>query len=644
MKKLLLIFLLFSFQQVQAQNPTYQQKLFYTCKIWGFVKYFHSGVSTCSVNWDSVLVSRLPFIKNAVSNADFNNELSILLNAAGPMTIATTALPDTIPAALKRNRNFAWINDPMLRNDVKVILDTIKNNFRPHANCWVKQNTFTNTYSGLLIFPYDSLMIGSSIYQAFPDERTRLLLAFRYWNIMHYFNPYNYVLDTPSDSSLYKKILLFANASNAQLFFLALRKMARDLDDAHVEGYTYSANATGPVYYFSPPLILRYLQNQYVVVSSNLSAIKPGDAILSINGYSTTTMEDSLRPYVSAGNPAVFHRFMCRYLLNGNKDTPIDIAYADSTGNAKTLTTTRTNSIRESYFYSYYPSDTLATVKWKKFTCGTGYINMGQLQTSDINIMYGELQNCPAIIFDLRNYPNGTARGLANVMYSEYKIFARLMLPSTSYPGTFRWENEYAGDPSSTTPYTGKVIILMNQETQSQAEYTCMILKNMKDAITVGSQTAGADGNISYFRLAQDMYGGFTNLGVFYPNGDSTQRIGIKPDILNYPTSAGIRRNRDEVLEKALKIAGCITAIDDLPADPFAATIYPNPANGQLFIESNTNGKKIIRLFDVNGRQVLHTSINGVVSLDVSMLKEGVYLLNIRSDETIINKRVVIIR
>src|SRR5246127_1854738 len=120
MKKLVLslIFIVVASIHIKAQTPTMQQKLYYTCKVWGFVKYFHSGVSTCQVNWDSVLIARLPSIKNALTNTDFNNALDTLLNAAGPMTIVPGILPDTIAPALKRNRNFGWINDPIFRSDV----------------------------------------------------------------------------------------------------------------------------------------------------------------------------------------------------------------------------------------------------------------------------------------------------------------------------------------------------------------------------------------------------------------------------------------------------------------------------------------------------------------------------------------------
>lgn len=131
-------------------------KLYYTCKVWGFAKYYHSRVSNCMVNWDSVLLHYLPIVDNAVTYNDLNNQLNNILTAAGPMALAVTPLPDTLPAELKRNRGFSWFSDPMIRSDVKVILDTIKNNFRPHPGCWAMDNDYQDpNYYGWLVFPYD---------------------------------------------------------------------------------------------------------------------------------------------------------------------------------------------------------------------------------------------------------------------------------------------------------------------------------------------------------------------------------------------------------------------------------------------------------------------------------------------------------
>lgn len=43
-----------------------------------------------------------------------------------------------------------------------------------------------------------------------------------------------------------------------------------------------------------------------------------------------------------------------------------------------------------------------------------------------------------------------------------------------------------------------------------------------------------------------------TGLGVYYPDGRATQRIGIVPDVICAPTVAGYRAGKDEVLERAI--------------------------------------------------------------------------------------------
>jgi C-terminal processing protease CtpA/Prc len=49
--------------------------------------------------------------------------------------------------------------------------------------------------------------------------------------------------------------------------------------------------------------------------------------------------------------------------------------------------------------------------------------------------------------------------------------------------------------------FTGKVVILVDEVTQSQAEYTTMAFRVAPDAVVVGSTTAGADGNVSRIPL-----------------------------------------------------------------------------------------------------------------------------------------------
>ena len=117
----------------------------------------------------------------------------------------------------------------------------------------------------------------------------------------------------------------------------------------------------------------------------------------------------------------------------------------------------------------------------------------------------------------------------------------------------YKWVvgNEYGNDGELI--YKGKVILLVNEYTQSHGEYTAMGLQTGDNVTIIGCQTAGADGNVSEFELVGGFYSLFTGLGWFYPDGRETQRVGIIPDIEVNQTILGIREGRDEILEKAIE-------------------------------------------------------------------------------------------
>jgi carboxyl-terminal processing protease len=638
MKKILLFFAIIICIGSNAQNPSYRQKLYYTCKVWGFVKYYHSNVSVCGVNWDSVLIHCLPLVKNAVTKNDFNNALDTMLNAAGPMAIATSPTADTMGPELKRNLNFGWINDTMLRTDVQVILDTIKNNFRPHAECWVQNNAYTNSYQGWLVFPHDSLMLSQPTYTSFPDEWHRLMLLYKHWNIINYFNPYRYNHNIPWDSTLYHNVLGFDGATTDFNFNYALNKLNADNDDAHTEGLTYISDQWFP-YGYSVQLILKYIPNKYVVVQSGVPGIINGDEIISIGGVTTKQWEANMKSYVSAGDTAVFRRFMCTYMLCRDVNASTKVIYRDSTGTIYSIIAPQSTPYYSNWFYTYYPNDTLASVSYRYWSnCNIGYVNMGVLQQADVSAMYSTLQNTSAIIFDIRNYPNGTAWPIANLMYPNQTTFAKLTIPDVTYPGTFYWTNDYLGVNGNTSSYKGKVILLFNEETQSQAEFSCMILGAMPNVVKIGSQTAGTDGNVTYYRMSPNIQTGFTTLGVYYPNGDSTERIGIRPDSSYYPTARGIGQNRDEVLEKALEVAGCPLAIQNITQIKSEVEVYPNPATDNIQITaSNLSGQSAtLSITDITGRVLLEKTINITnetinTHIDIGKLSPAVYLISLKA-------------
>lgn len=70
--------------------------------------------------------------------------------------------------------------------------------------------------------------------------------------------------------------------------------------------------------------------------------------------------------------------------------------------------------------------------------------------------------------------------------------------------------------------------------------------------MTIGSQTAGADGNVANIKIPGGYSTFISGVGIYYPDGTETQRVGIKIDLEVKPTIEGIKKGKDEVLEQAI--------------------------------------------------------------------------------------------
>jgi C-terminal processing protease CtpA/Prc len=101
--------------------------------------------------------------------------------------------------------------------------------------------------------------------------------------------------------------------------------------------------------------------------------------------------------------------------------------------------------------------------------------------------------------------------------------------------------------------YDGKIVVLVDESSLSQAEYTAIALQSAPHTVVVGSTTAGADGNVSGISLPGGLRTAISGLGVFYPDGSPSQRVGLRIDVEARPTIAGIRAGRDEVMEVAIR-------------------------------------------------------------------------------------------
>lgn len=613
-----LLFLLFLPQALRAQNDSiYHARLAGLSKVWGFLKYFHSEPAKCSIDWDKQLIYALQNIGNNSTYSDYNNAISALIDSAGPMAIATSQPPVTDPW-LSYNKNFSWINDPSLFNaSVIARLDTVRVNFRPQYNCYVQQSLATGEYAKFLEQPYAS--------PVYPSEEYRLLALFRYWNIVNYFFPYKYLVDQPWDSTLEEFIPRMIIANDSKSYHLAVKELTVHIDDSHAFTFGSQLNTHLTGYYY-PPFYTKIVENEMVItkVLNNVTSIKPGDVITKFEGWDIDVLRDSVRRYAEGSNMVTRNRNLNTILLSGNAG-PLELEIDNGSGAPVTVTLAR--DITAADYYDLI--DPVGDI-WKVIDtagCSFGYVDMGRLMIDDVAGMMSVLSNTDGIIFDIRNYPNGTIDKISEYLFREPVPFALFTKPDVEHPGTFSWMQESYVGTFNNSPYRGAVLILHDEETQSQAEFTVMAFEQHYRAVKIGSQTAAADGNVTSFPLPGGITTYFTGLGVYYTDTTETQRVGIVPDIHVTPTITGIRAGRDEVLERALSCT--LLSVPAEPATP-GVELYPNPAETDITLKVHEAGASVL-VTNVLGQPVMSIQhmASGGVNMNVSALAPGTYFVSV---------------
>ena len=625
------------------QDNTYYKRLYYTCKVWGFLKYFHSEVAKVTNNWNLVLFQTLDKVKNDTSNSDFNKTLGNMINSAGNMAQPRTQLPN-IPDSLKCNLNLNWMNDPVFSNKIRERLDTVRDWFRPQNNFYVQSNSLG------LTFNTDKAYYSST--DAYASENYRLLTLFRYWNIINYFFPDKYLMDKNWDSTLVEFIPKMDNASDSLSFFLTFLELSTRLNDSHAITNSEVWCSIFGCYYL--PLVLKYVENETVVtrVLQNNLGIKTGDIIKSINNVDIQTIRDSLKRYTPGSNDAAINRNINDYFLIRGQKGQVKMTIENDSGQRDIIL--QCNMTYTEYINLY----TKHSPVWEKIFKGSkvyGYVDMGRLETSGIDSMYNDLWNTDAIIFDIRNYPNGTLGYLLKYLFRDPIHIADFTMPDVKYPGTLYWSPSNiivsVDDPEI---YSKTIFILMDENTQSQAEYTVMGLEQYPKALKIGSQTAGADGNWCLIYLPGGITTHFTGMGTFYPDHRPTQRIGIVPDIYVFPSIEGIRNGEDEVLEAALNYTPDGIQNNSLNENLKFSLYqnYPNPFNPTTTIKYAIPKPShvVVKIYDPLGKEVT-TLVNKElrpgsyqIKFDGSSLSSGIYFYQMVADGFLETKKLILLK
>ncbi len=321
--------------------------------------------------------------------------------------------------------------------------------------------------------------------------------------------------------------------------------MLAELEDSHVNVIDDDGNSH--VEQALLPIALQAVDGELVVAASqDTEHVQAGDRIVAVDGEPAAEwISDRL-----AHHSGPHHRNMRRVgfdLLVGPK------------GEERTLKVARNDQQIE--IELGHELDELLTVRTRnpvdELVEGVVYIDLDRIEQPELDRALSGLDEARAVVFDLRGYPSGLQPGfLGRLMDREddFEGWMRVLVAQGPNGDLVEGQRFEWGLPAIEPHIQVPVVFLTDASAISYSESILGLVKYHGLGTIVGSNTAGANGNILRLSLPGQFEVIYTGMRVIGPDGEIIQGRGIEPDVHVEPTVEGLREGRDEVLERALEL------------------------------------------------------------------------------------------
>ena len=520
------------------------------CQLWGFLKYHHPEVASGGYDWDMELIKLISPVRESKNETEWKKLLDNWVNSLPAVAENTNKKIPDLEAKTKPDYGELFNADyfnPETIEKVKYILNNAVVLSSHYINVEKSggQLSITNETS------YDTML--------FPDMAYRLLALFRYWNIVNYYFPYRDLCDQKWSEVLADMLPDFIIAGDQEEYIFACLKLAVKIDDSH--GFFVPGSI---IYYMKEGLLkvpfeTQFLEEKLVVtmftgedayVKEN---IKIGDVILAIDGELVDDIVERMLPYTPASNYAVKLRDISAKILKGNLNTVTLKVMRDDTCFDINVTRYDVHQLKIPNYFNPQPEKE----GYRILDNNIGYVLPSSCKAEErYNGIKKVLSGTKGIIIDMRCYP-GDYISIHFLKYLDCTsmMFSLVSYADTSYPGYFfiqKFPEHLNRDQQNI--YKNKIVVIVNEYTQSSAEDNVLGFQLAPNVVVIGSTTAAADGKVANFSIPGGIKTYMTGLGVYYPDGNDLQRVGVKIDEVIKPTISGVRASKDELLERAIEI------------------------------------------------------------------------------------------
>ncbi|MBM7419295.1 MULTISPECIES: S41 family peptidase [Chryseobacterium] len=545
MKKtsVLLIFFLFH-QYIFAQKDQYYDFI----KTWNFIKYYHPDLATGKIDADSLFLMN---VKNISSQDDFNSIVEKLTGKLNKKFIAS-APAETSQDVFTKNQNFNWFQkNRKISSENKEVLNSIYNH----------RYNFENLPKGKLVSDEKKY--------AFPKTENlsveyRLLALAKIQGVVDYLFPHKYIMDKGFEEYFKNSLNENSKVTSRKDFEIILAKLVSKMKDSHAFKFYRELNYRNDFLFnasYYSPFDYKIVDN-YLLVTDIIfpeictkANIKKGDHITEINGKKVSQIIDEKSRLLSVSNREKLIFELSSYQNNliwpdnspqkslkvksGNKTFTTNIELVN------TLDKTQVNVLS-----NYINNKNQKWATRELINKDIAYFNINNtlqfINDVDDEKIDKKMENIildaskkKAMVFDMRGYPDWGGF----IFHYVYKYFSpsenyfyKYYAPNLKNIGTFVYlKDSYHYFPEindmKTMSYPGKVFIIVNPESRSASEwYTMSLQKIFPQSITIGQQTAGADGDIVKVNLPGSYLLEFTGNGIFYPDNSQTQQTGVRID------------------------------------------------------------------------------------------------------------------
>ncbi|TDO20812.1 S41 family peptidase [Pedobacter duraquae] len=531
-------------------NPQLLINLTAAGQFWSFLKYHHPAVAKGDYNWDAELFRLLPPVIKAKNNKSLSTVLEQFLDKLPTPGYCDKCAEISSTSFVIRPEYGMLLNNPTLSKSLQEKLKYVINNRNLGENYYISmaENTHNPQFTNERVY--------SDMF--YPDTGYRLLALYRYWAMINYFFPSKYLIGENWNTVLTSSLSEFVDARNEVDYSLATLKLIAKIKDTHAGFYGDDEALNKFKGNYLAALQAKFIEGKLIITDLNTDTLDVkfklaiGDIIQKINDVYVDSLVKKYLPYTSASNYDTQLR-----------DMPTDFLLRSNEPKVK-LTISRNGNV----FNYRVPTGNLASffkdrtfehaVPYKLIDQDIGYVYPGKYKNSMLNDIKKKFSTVKGIIIDMRCYPaDFMPFTFGSYIKDKPSSFVKLTAGSIGYPGAFHFKPEIVNGQEFGRPdnaFKGKIIIIVNSTTQSQAEYTTIAFQSSPNVKVIGSTTAGADGDVSNIYLPGGIFTRISGLGVYYPDGTHTQRVGVRIDHKIYPTIKGITQGRDELMEKALEL------------------------------------------------------------------------------------------